>query len=124
MVTKPESSSNEYQSGAAASSDTSNAQSGLSNAAFNAASNIGSNIGSNVNQSSKPREMKQRKGRFLIAPRRHHQMQMMDLSPLQFSAIEQALRDSPDIEIIDRVGPKHAVGTLATGMPDIPCWSN
>jgi len=114
MVTKPESSANEYQSGVSASSDTSNTPSGLSNAAFNAASNIGSN----GSQSSKTREMKQRKGRFLIAPRRHHQMQMMDLSPLQFSAIEQALRDSPDIEIIDRVGPKHAVGTLATGMPD------
>ena len=120
MVTKPESTANEFQSGTATSSDISSAPSGLSNAAFNTASNIGSN----GNQSSKPREMKQRKGRFLIAPRRHHQMQMMDLSPLQFSAIEQALRDSPDIEIIDRVGPKHAVGTLATGMPDIPCWSN
>jgi len=114
MVTKPESTANEFQSGAATSSDTSNAPSGLSNAAFNTASNIGSN----GTQTSKPREMKQRKGRFLIAPRRHHQMQMMDLSPLQFSAIEQALRDSPDIEIIDRVGPKHAVGTLATGMHD------
>ena len=114
MVTKPESTANEFQSGAATSSDTSNAPSSLSNAAFNTASNIGSN----GTQTSKPREMKQRKGRFLIAPRRHHQMQMMDLSPLQFSAIEQALRDSPDIEIIDRVGPKHAVGTLATGMPD------
>ena len=114
MVTKPESTANEFQSGTATSSDISSAPSGLSNAAFNTASNIGSN----GNQSSKPREMKQRKGRFLIAPRRHHQMQMMDLSPLQFSAIEQALRDSPDIEIIDRVGPKHAVGTLATGMPE------
>ena len=114
MVTKPESTANEFQSGAATSSDTSNAPSSLRNAAFNTASNIGSN----GTQTSKPREMKQRKGRFLIAPRRHHQMQMMDLSPLQFSAIEQALRDSPDIEIIDRVGPKHAVGTLATGMPD------
>lgn len=114
MVTKPESTANEFQSGAATSSDTSNAPSSLSNAAFNTASNIGSN----GTQTSKPREMKQRKGRFLIAPRRHHQMQMMDLSPLQFSAIEQALRNSPDIEIIDRVGPKHAVGTLATGMPD------
>ena len=114
MVTKPESTANEFQSGAATSSDTSNAPSSLSNATFNTASNIGSN----GTQTSKPREMKQRKGRFLIAPRRHHQMQMMDLSPLQFSAIEQALRDSPDIEIIDRVGPKHAVGTLATGMPD------
>jgi hypothetical protein len=114
MVTKPESTANEFQSGAATSSDNSNAPSSLSNAAFNTASNIGSN----GTQTSKPREMKQRKGRFLIAPRRHHQMQMMDLSPLQFSAIEQALRDSPDIEIIDRVGPKHAVGTLATGMPD------
>ena len=114
MVTKPESTANEFQSGAATSSDTSNAPSSLSNATFNTASNIGSN----GTQTSKPREMKQRKGRFLIAPRRHHQMQMMDLSPLQFSAIEQALRDSPDIEIIDRVGPKHAVGTLAAGMPD------
>ena len=114
MVTKPESSANEYQSGAGASSDNGNAPSGISNTAFNTASNIGSN----GSQSNKPREMKQRKGRFLIAPRRHHQMQMIDLSPLQFSAIEQALRDSPDIEIIDRVGPKHAVGTLATGMPD------
>lgn len=114
MVTKPEPTANEFQSGAATSSDTSNAPSGLSNAAFTTASTTGSN----GSQTSKSREMKQRKGRFLIAPRRHHQMPMMDLSPLQFSAIEQALRDSPDIEIIDRVGPKHAVGTLATGMPD------
>jgi len=114
MVTKPESSSNEFQSSAVGSSESNNVQSSLSNAASHAASSSGSSS----NQSSKSRELKQRKGRFLIAPRRRHQMQMMDLSPLQFSAIEQALRDSPDIEIIDRVGPKHAVGTLATGMPD------
>ncbi len=110
MVTKPESSANETQSGAAALSDNNSTQSGLSNAA--------SSSGSNGSQSTKPREMKQRKGRFLIAPRRHHQMPMMDLTPIQFSAIEQALRDSPEIDIIDRVGPKHAVGTLASGMPD------
>ena len=110
MVTKPESSASEFQSGAAALSDNNSTQSGLSNAA--------SSSGSNGSQSTKPREMKQRKGRFLIAPRRHHQMPMMDLTPIQFSAIEQALRDSPDIDIIDRVGPKHAVGTLASGMPD------
>ena len=110
MVIKPESSANEFQSGTTASSEANSTQSGISNAS--------SSAGSNGSKSSKSREMKQRKGRFLIAPRHHHQMQMMDLSPLQFSAIEQALRDSPDIDIIDRVGPKHAVGTLASGMPD------
>jgi len=42
---------------------------------------------------------------------------MMGIAPLQFSVVEQALRDSPDIEIIDRVGPKNAIGALGAGMP-------
>ena len=66
----------------------------------------------------KQREIKQRKGQFLIAPRRPPGMQMMGLSLMQFSAVEQALRDSPDIEVIDRVGPKGGVGALAAGMSE------
>lgn len=74
--------------------------------------------GTQGTQGSKQREIKQRKGQFLIAPRRPAGMQMMGLSPLQFSAVEQALRDSPDIEIIDRVGAKGSVGALAAGLQD------
>ncbi len=64
------------------------------------------------------RQMKQRKGQFLIAPRRRPGMQMMGLAPLQFSAVEQALRDSPDIDIVDRVGPKQNVGALGIGLQE------
>lgn len=71
-------------------------------------------------QAGKQREIKQRKGQFLVAPRRLLGMQMMGLSPLQFSAVEQALRDSPDIEIIDRVGARAGVGALAAGMNEGP----
>lgn len=67
---------------------------------------------------NQPHQMKQRKGQFLIAPRRRLGMQMMGLAPLQFSAVEQALRDSPDIDIIDRVGPKKGVGTLGVGFQE------
>ncbi len=69
-------------------------------------------------QESRQRSVKQRKGQFVIAPRRAPGMQMMGLSPLQFSAVEQALRDSPDIEVIDKVGPRSGVGALAAGVPD------
>eukprot|EP01038_Epipyxis_sp_PR26KG_P003444 gene3444-4909_t len=67
---------------------------------------------------SQPRQMKQRKGQFLIAPRRRPGMQMMGLAPLQFSAVEQALRDSPDIDIIDRIGSKQSVGALGIGLQE------
>lgn len=69
-------------------------------------------------QEGKRRSVKSRKGQFVIAPRRSPGMQMMGLSPLQFSAVEQALRDSPDIDIIDKVGPRSGVGALAAGVPD------
>ena len=65
--------------------------------------------------SSTQRQIKQRKGQFLIAPRRPQGIQTLGLMPMQFAAVEQALRDSPDIEIIDRVGPKDQVGALGTG---------
>ena len=69
---------------------------------------------------NKPRthDLRQRKGQFLIAPRRHPGMQMMGIAPLSMATVEQALKDSPDIEIIDRVGPKQIVGALATGMQE------
>lgn len=69
-------------------------------------------------QSGKHHKVKQRKGQFLVAPRRPLGMQMMGLSPLQFSAVEQALRESPDVEIVDRVGARAGVGALASGMSE------
>lgn len=64
------------------------------------------------------RDIRQRKGQFLVAPRRNLGMQMMGIAPLSFSVVEQALKDAPDIEIIDRVGPRQAVGGLGTGMQE------
>ena len=81
-----------------------------------AASSPGVNPGSSVNPAS--RGITQRKGQFLIAPRRNLGMQMMGIAPLSFSMVEQALKESPDIEIIDRVGPKQVVGALGTGMQE------
>ena len=63
------------------------------------------------------RELKKRKGQFLVSPRHNPTLQMMGIAPLQFSVVEQALRDSPDIEVIDRVGPKNIIGALAAGVP-------
>lgn len=47
-------------------------------------------------------------------------MQPMGMQPLQFNLVEQTLRASPDIEIVDTVGPKNIVGALADGMGDVP----
>lgn len=93
--------------GASTASETTSAQS-----SGDTQKETGSAAKSSENQS---RQMKQRKGQFLIAPRRRPGMQMMGLAPLQFSAVEQALRDSPDIDIVDRVGPKQSVGALGIG---------
>ncbi len=95
--------------GASSASETSSAQKDASGESQREAA---SGAKPSENQS---RQMKQRKGQFLIAPRRRPGMQMMGLAPLQFSAVEQALRDSPDIDIIDRVGPKQSVGALGIG---------
>lgn len=62
----------------------------------------------------------ERRGQFLIAPRRQVGMQPMGVQPLQFSLVEQTLRSSPDIEVIDTVGPKNIVGALADGMGEVP----
>jgi len=63
------------------------------------------------------RAIAERKKQFLIAPRQALDgMHALGFQPLQLSAIEQALRSSPDIEIVDTVGPKNVVGVLADGM--------
>ncbi|GJI99819.1 hypothetical protein RugamoR64_03580 [Duganella rhizosphaerae] len=57
-----------------------------------------------------------RKKQYVIAPRQPDGLQAMSFQPLQFSALEQALRSSTDIEVIDTVGPKSVLGALADGM--------
>lgn len=62
------------------------------------------------------RTIQARKKQFLIAPRHAPEgLQALSLQPLQFSALEQALRSSPDIEVVDKVGPKSVLGALADG---------
>ncbi|MES2014849.1 MAG: S8 family serine peptidase [Pseudomonadota bacterium] len=58
----------------------------------------------------------ERKKQFLIAPRHQDALSPMGFSPLSLSTVEQALRNSPDIEIVDTVGPKNIVGVMADGM--------
>jgi len=59
---------------------------------------------------------------FIIAPRHTSGfmmsgiMQPMGLHPMALDYVEQALRASPDVEIVDRIGPTGLVGTLADGM--------
>jgi subtilisin family serine protease len=64
------------------------------------------------------RAVSERRGQFLIAPRKPQGLMPMGFMPLQFSTVEQTLRGSPDIEVIDTVGPKNMVGMLADGMGD------
>jgi subtilisin family serine protease len=66
--------------------------------------------------SSGGRAVGARKKQFVIAPRQIEGLQTLGLQPLQFSALEQALRSSHDIEVVDTVGPKSVLGALADGM--------
>ena len=66
------------------------------------------------------RPVGERKGQYLIAARRNINLQAAGLQPLQFSVIEQTLRSSPDIEVVDTVGPKSIMGALGDGMGDVP----
>jgi subtilisin family serine protease len=45
-------------------------------------------------------------------------MQAMGLQPLALNMIEDTLRNSPDIEVLDTVGPKNIIGVLADGMSE------
>ena len=62
------------------------------------------------------RAIHERKKQFLIAPRQPQGLETLGLSPLSLSTVEEALRSNPDIEIVDTVGARSAVGALAEGM--------
>ena len=55
---------------------------------------------------------------FIIAPRHMSGLMMSGMMqhPMALDYVEQALRASPDVEIVDRIGPTGLVGTLADGM--------
>jgi subtilisin len=42
------------------------------------------------------------------------------MQPMALDYVEQALRTSPDVEVVDRIGPRGLVGTLADGMGGAP----
>jgi subtilisin family serine protease len=62
----------------------------------------------------------QERRQYLIASRRRPGVTPFGASPLSLDVVEQALRASPDIEVIDRLGPKPVLGMLADGMPGTP----
>ena len=61
------------------------------------------------------RTIGERKKQFLIAPRQQEGFAPAGFAPLSLSTLEQALRNSPDIDVIDTVGPRNIVGMLANG---------
>lgn len=67
-------------------------------------------------QSAGGRTVAERKKQFLIAPRQPDGLSPMSFAPLSLSAVEQALRSSPDIDVIDTVGPKNGVGVMSAGI--------
>jgi len=56
-----------------------------------------------------------RKQQFVIAPRQADGLHALGLQPLDFSALEQALRNSADIDVVDKVGPRSVLGALSDG---------
>lgn len=61
------------------------------------------------------RTLAARKQQFVIAPRQAEGLQALGLQPLDFSALEQALRNSADIDVVDKVGPRSVLGALSDG---------
>lgn len=58
-----------------------------------------------------------RKKQFVIAARQPPEgLQALGLQAMHFDALEQALRNSSDIEVVDKVGPKSVLGALADGL--------
>ncbi len=95
---------------------------GMSDSAAAGAPGAGVNAGGGADPAAARgqggRTINERKKQFVIAPRQLGGLgpQGMGLQPLQLSTVEQALRSSPDIEIIDTITPRSVVGTLADGM--------
>ena len=62
------------------------------------------------------RAIGERKKQFLIAPRVPEGLVPLNFVPLSLQSVEQALHNSPDIDIVDTVGPRNMVGLMADGM--------
>jgi subtilisin len=61
------------------------------------------------------------KRQYLIASRRTDGFTpVVGFQPAALEFVEQALRNSPDVEIVDNIGPKGLVGTLADGLAGMP----
>lgn len=58
---------------------------------------------------------------FVITQRRLAAMMPgVNLPPAAFDFVEQALRATPEIDVVDRIGPKGLTGALADGMMGVP----
>lgn len=104
---------------ASASSSASDARDADPRAADSAASGSGGGAApqGNGRADSSGHNIGARKKQFVIAPRAAPDgLQALGFQPLQFDALEQALRNSSDIEVVDKVGPKSVLGALADGM--------
>ena len=66
------------------------------------------------------RVQRQARKQYLVASRRNAGLNTFNLSPLGLNVVEQALRSSPDIEVVDTIGPRSGVGALADGLPGAP----
>ncbi|MRX10867.1 S8 family serine peptidase [Pseudoduganella sp. FT25W] len=71
---------------------------------------------SNGHAGSAGRNVSARKKQFVIAPRNPPEgLQTLGFQPLAFDALEQALRNSSDIDVVDKVGPRSVLSALANG---------
>jgi subtilisin len=60
------------------------------------------------------------RARYIVAPRRATGLATFGLQPLAINVVEQALRSSPDVEVVEVLGPTGVLGTLSDGMPGAP----
>jgi subtilisin len=60
------------------------------------------------------------RGRYLITVRARQFSYSPVVQPFQLSLVEQMLRSSPDLEVIDTIGPKTITGVLADATADTP----
>lgn len=61
-----------------------------------------------------------RRGRYLITTRARQFTYSAVVQPLQLSLVEQMLRSSPDLEVIETIGPKSITGVLADATAEVP----
>ncbi|UMR29650.1 S8 family serine peptidase [Massilia sp. MB5] len=66
------------------------------------------------------RSVKPRKAQYLVASRSLPALQTLGLQPFSFNVVEEALRAAPDIDVVDTLGPKTAIGAFADGLGTSP----